>query len=74
MRMERIFSIELPITECPGDAGATQPPTVVRYCDECRRWGRRSSPHLCGRNWHLRLSDLLIELDREGAAVKGVAL
>ena len=41
---------------------------LVRYCDTCRRWGRRGSPHLCGENWSEYLAPLLAELASEGRA------
>jgi hypothetical protein len=66
-----VYSVEVAVVHCPGDgeAGANPGPTEaqakVRYCDLCRRWGTVGSTHLCGRNWHRRLSDLLIALSRE---------
>jgi len=41
---------------------------LVRYCDTCRRWGRRRSPHLCGENWSEHLAPLLAELAAGGRA------
>lgn len=38
---------------------------LLRYCDKCRRWGRRGSVHLCGENWSDHLGPLLAELARE---------
>ena len=68
MTGDRIYSVEVAIVRCPGDgAGApTEQPTTVRYCDICRRWGANGSIHLCRRNWRPCLSDLLMELAREG--------
>jgi hypothetical protein len=71
MSGERIYSVEVAIVRCPGDretvaAAAAETTTVVRFCDNCRRWGPIGSTHLCWRNWHRRLSDLLIELARGG--------
>ena len=62
---ERIYTIEVSIVRCPGDSGRDSTPTRVRYCDTCRRWGAADTTHLCGRTWRERLSDLLIELERE---------
>ena len=64
-----IYSVAVTIVRCPGDgerggAGPTETPTIVRYCDICRRWGANNSTHLCWRNWRPRLSDLLRELTR----------
>jgi hypothetical protein len=69
---ELIYSVAVTVVRCPGDgddganAGPTETPTVVRYCDVCRRWGANGSTHLCWRNWHKRLSDLLMDLSRAG--------
>lgn len=69
---ELVYSVEVAVVHCPGDGegganpGPTEAQVIVRYCDICRRWGANGSPHLCGRNWHRRLSDLLIALSREG--------
>jgi hypothetical protein len=69
---ELVYSVEVAIISCPGDgeaganAGPTEKPTTVRYCDICRHWGASDSTHMCGRNWHRRLSDLLMALAREG--------
>ena len=64
-----IYSVEVAIVRCPDDGGQRAPaetPTTIRYCDVCRRWGATGTTHMCWRNWHKRLSDLLIELAREG--------
>jgi hypothetical protein len=68
-----LYSVEVDIIRFPGDgevdgvvAASVRQPTIVRYCDICRRWGPNSSTHLCWRNWKPRLSDLLMELAREG--------
>ena len=78
MSGELIYSVEVLIVHCPGDGdgggvgveGAIAVPgrgaTTVRYCDICRRWGATGSTHLCRENWRPRLSDLLIDLGREG--------
>ena len=73
MKRERIYSIEVTIIRCPGDSedGAAlgapaEKPVTVRYCDSCRRWGATGTTHMCWRNWHRRLSDLLINLKRGG--------
>ena len=73
MKRERIYSMEVAITRCPGDGedGAAlgapaETPVTVRYCDICRRWGATGTTHMCWRNWHRRLSDLLINLKRGG--------
>ena len=70
---EQIYSVEVAIVRCPGDGPDGSPlgvpierPTTVRFCDVCRRWGAVGSTHMCWRNWHRRLSDLLIELPRDG--------
>jgi len=69
---ERLFSVELAIVRCPGDgedgvaAGPVEMPLTVRYCDVCNRWGAVGSTHMCGRNWRPRLSDLLLEMARDG--------
>jgi len=64
-----IYSVEVAIVRCPGDgrgAGPTEEPIVVRYCDICRRWGAAGTTHMCWRNWRQRLSDLLLDLSRDG--------
>lgn len=64
-----IYSVEVAIVHCPGDGpdrGPTEKPVIVRYCDICRRWGKNGSTHLCWRNWRQRLSDLLLDLRRDG--------
>lgn len=72
MTREQIYSIDVAVVRYPGDrdgddaGGPTEKPATVRYCDICRRWGATGSTHLCGRNWLPRLSDLLVELAREG--------
>jgi hypothetical protein len=66
---ELIYSVEVAIVRCPGDRDQSAPverPTTVRYCDICRRWGATGTTHMCWRNWHKRLSDLLMELTRDG--------
>jgi hypothetical protein len=69
---ELVYSVQVGIVRCPGDgeagvnAGPVEKPTAVRYCDVCRRWGTVASTHLCGSNWHRRLSDLLIAVARDG--------
>jgi hypothetical protein len=68
---ELIYSVEVAVVRCPGDGegangGPTETPTTVRYCDVCRRWGANGSTHLCWRNWRPRLSDLLMDLARDG--------
>jgi hypothetical protein len=69
---ELVYSVEVGIVHCPGDdeagvnAGPVETAAKVRYCDICRRWGSVGSTHMCGRNWHRRLSDLLIALARDG--------
>ena len=69
MSRELIYSVEVAIVRCPGDGdgpGTPAPkPTTVRYCDVCRRWGATGSTHLCGRNWCIRLWDLLMDLARD---------
>ena len=73
MSGELIYSVEVAIVRCPGDGddGASlgalvEAPATVRYCDICRRWGAMGTTHMCWRNWHKRLSDLLMELTRDG--------
>lgn len=64
-----IYSVEVAIVRCPGDGadgGPVEKPITVRYCDICRRWGESGSTHLCWRNWRQRLSDLLLDLTRDG--------
>jgi hypothetical protein len=44
MTDDLIYSVAVTIVRCPGDgehggAGPTETPTIVRYCDICRRWG-----------------------------------
>jgi len=70
---ELIYSVEVAVVRCPSDrddgaalGAPTDSPATVRYCDVCRRWGALGSTHLCWRNWHRRLSDLLIEMTRGG--------
>lgn len=69
---ELVYSVEIAIVRCPGDGesganpGPVETPTTVRYCDVCRRWGASGSTHTCWRNWRPRLSDLLIEMTRDG--------
>lgn len=68
-----LYSVEVAIVRCPGDGadgtnpGPTEKPTIVRYCDVCRRWGVNGSSHTCRQNWRPRLSDLLIQMSREGS-------
>jgi hypothetical protein len=69
MKRELIYSVEVSVVRCPGDgeAGApTEQPTTIRYCDICRRWGASGTTHLCWRNWRRRLSDLLVQMRRDG--------
>ena len=73
MTGELIYSVAVTIVRCPGDGedGASmgvpaETPAIVRYGDICRRWGPNGSTHICWRNWRTRLSDLLMELAREG--------
>ena len=72
MKRELVYSIEVAILRCPGDGegGASgapaETPVVVRYCDICRRWGAKGTTHMCWRNWHRRLSDLLMALTAGG--------
>ena len=69
---ELIYSVEVAIVRCPGDGeaaptpGRSRQPTTVRYCDICRRWGAIGTTHMCWRNWRPRLSDLLMEMTRDG--------
>ena len=66
---EQIYSVEVAIVRCPGDGEDGAPaerPVTVRYCDICRRWGASGSTHMCWRNWRSRLSDLLMDLARDG--------
>jgi len=69
---DRLYSVEVAIVRCPGDgedgaaAGPVEKAVTVRYCEICNRWGSTGSTHLCGRNWRPRLSDLLVEITREG--------
>jgi hypothetical protein len=49
----------------PDPARPVDRPQLVRYCDRCRRWGRRTSPHLCGENWTEHLQPVLAELAAE---------
>jgi len=52
MSRELIYSVEVAIVRCPGDGdglgGPTPNPTVVRYCDVCRRWGAAGSAGATG--------------------------
>jgi hypothetical protein len=67
MTRELIYSLEVAIVRCPGDGeegAAVEMPTTIRYCDICRRWGATGTTHMCWRNWHRRLSDLLVALAR----------
>ena len=72
MRPPLVYSVEVAIVFCPGDgedgvaAGPVEKPLTVRYCDICQRWGAAGTTHPCGRNWRHRLSDLLVEMKREG--------
>lgn len=72
MSRELIYSVEVAIVRWPGDGDGvgsgrpTEKPTTVRYCDVCRRWGAPGSTHLCGRNWCVRLWDLLMDKARDG--------
>jgi hypothetical protein len=73
MIREQMYSVEVAIVRWPGDGeggGSLGVPveksTTVRYCDICRRWGAVGSTHMCWRNWRRRLSDLLIEMTRDG--------
>lgn len=60
-RAEFSLEVRLPDAEA-GDASR-----IVRYCDVCRRWGQRGSVHLCGRNWHRHLGELLAAIASGGA-------
>ncbi len=69
MSGELIWSVEVAIIRGPGDGEQSAPvetPTRIRYCDICRCWGALGTTHMCWRNWHKRLSDLLMELTRDG--------
>ena len=72
MTGELIYSVEVAIVCCPGDgeagaaAGPVEKPVTLRYCDICKRWGATGSTHMCWRNWRPRLSDLLMEMTRDG--------
>lgn len=73
MSGDLIYSVAVTVVRCPGDGedgaslgGPVEMPATVRYCDVCRRWGAGASTHICWRNWRPRLSDLLMELAREG--------
>ena len=64
-----LYSVEVEVIRYPGDDDDGSPaelPVIVRYCDICRRWGSVGATHMCWRNWHPRLSDLLMELTRDG--------
>ena len=68
-----LYSVEVEVIRYPGeiDDGASpgvapEQPTIVRYCDICRRWGEVGTTHMCWRNWHPRLSDLLMAMTRDG--------
>jgi hypothetical protein len=65
MKAGRIYSVEVLVVGFPGGGDSDGERATVRYCDECRRWGATATTHLCGRNWRLRLSDLLLDLARE---------
>ena len=54
----------------PGSSRAEDAAELVRYCDTCRRWGRRGSPHLCGRNWSDHLAPVLADVKAEGRAAR----
>lgn len=32
------------------------------YCDDCHRWGRTGSTHICNENWFQTARDLIAEL------------
>jgi hypothetical protein len=73
MTTDLIYSVEVAVIRFPGEgnlggdrASLPQPPTIVRYCDICRRWGQNNTTHICWRNWTSRLSDVLMQLAREG--------
>jgi hypothetical protein len=64
-----IYSVEVEVIRCPGDGDEgvrPEMPIIIRYCDICRRWGAVGATHVCWRNWRPRLSDLLMELTRDG--------
>jgi hypothetical protein len=69
---ELTYSVEVTIVRCPGDGeggaapGPVETPAMVRYCDICRRWGAAGTTHMCWRNWRRRLSDLLMQMARDG--------
>ncbi|HVV51133.1 MAG TPA: hypothetical protein VHO06_15805 [Polyangia bacterium] len=68
MNGDLIYSVEVEVIAFPDEEAGeyTRKPTIVRYCDICRRWGAVGSTHMCWRNWRPRLSDLLIEMTRDG--------
>ena len=63
---ERLYTVEVSVVHCPGDGDAKPRPTTIRYCDTCHRWGANHTTHVCRQNWCRSLSDLLIDLAREG--------
>lgn len=58
-----VISLEIAL---PDESGRL----VVLYCDVCRRWGRRRSSHICGKNWHQHLEALVQEIAQEGWATR----
>jgi len=68
---ESIYSVGIACLRAPGaanDNGVPLPRGSVLYCDICRRWGTAGTTHICWRNWRVRLSDLLLDLTRDGRA------
>jgi len=65
MSGERIYTVEVSVVRCPGDTDAAVPPTTLRYCDTCHRWGANHTTHVCRQNWRHSLAELLIDLARE---------
>jgi len=69
---ELFYSAEVAVVHPPEDLEASasprrsQKPTPVRYCDICRRWGMDGTRHVCWRNWRRHLSELLLEMTRDG--------
>lgn len=69
MNRPRLYSIVVTVVEPSlGNGPAGEASLAVRYCDDCRRWGRVNTVHICGQTWREDLSGLLAEMGAEVAS------